>query len=349
MSLRYIVPAMGLLACSAPVSAATQAGKLTIDGYVAAVLEVSDTSEDVGQQSTFEFSAQGQIAANYSLSDTVHGVAKLFKTAANDRIDLREAYIAWALNKKYNVTLTAGKFHNWFGYEADELPDLIRINRSVFAEVLGGSDAIGTSVTVRPTEELHLGAYLCNSGVLAPAGSNPKSQVAGGDDNDAVAMGADGVYKLKVGTDLLFTFNLALVYDLGTTLDSEGGKANSLGIDLNGDCQVKSIRSTFGLDFAYVDRDAYAQMGIMLFGKYDFEEKVMQMPASVTLMLDYVDPCDDDDLVENDELFEIAAAFMATPVEHLGAEVEVRYISKDTKAYPEGDEFGLFLGLLAVF
>lgn len=349
MSLRYLVPAMGLLACSVPLSAET-VGKLTIDGYVDTVFSLSsydpgtkgsDTNSNAG------FVAGADIDVAYTLSDKVSARIELNETShktGHTATDLQEAYVSWNFtDPKSNgvqAGMKAGRFHSWIGFEGNDAPELWRVNTSIVSKGAAGgkADVTGLGVSVEPmkTEDMSFcaGLYIVNG--IYNAGIK--------DETDAdLGYALRGSFMMKD----MFKADLSLNYEPGIATDDKGEGSDAFGVDLYAsiDALKKSLDLEFGLEVNYLDLDTYAAMGILLAGKYNISKEALGFASSVSLMIGYVDPNDDSDI--DDEMMEIAVAYCTTPVEKVGANVEVRYMDT-AKGDDNATDIGLFLELLAV-
>ncbi|MHC5068840.1 MAG: hypothetical protein ACYTF0_09665, partial [Planctomycetota bacterium] len=114
MSLRYIVPTLGLLAATTAPVAAADLGGLTVNGYVDTVLNLV-SADEVGDSST-DFTSAAQLEVGYAIGTAVSAnVEYRFDDNA-----LEQAYVSYQVTD--SVTLTMGKFHNWVGWEGLDAP-----------------------------------------------------------------------------------------------------------------------------------------------------------------------------------------------------------------------------------
>lgn len=344
MSLRYIVPTMGLMAFTAVPAMAADVGGLTVNGYVDSILEFSDGDDATGRgdDATIDFSAGAQLEIGYAIGDAVTANVELYWEDADSSsngvaTNLEQAYINWAITEQ--VSVVAGKFHNSIGWEALDAPGLYRVNNSHMYsswsvggsgfETSWGLDTTGIGVVVTPNEQVEFGLNLVD-GIYAETSKA----------TDALGINA---YVTAV-IEGIGTFDLDIMYGQEEA-SAFGGAAeeDAFGIDLNG--EIDALREDQGLlfafDFNYVDYDLAGGMGLLLLANYALPTEA---PMWATLSLNYVEPNDDAD---DDESIEIAAALLTQPTDddNFGLNFELAYISHSGD---DRNEFGLFVEALAV-
>jgi hypothetical protein len=353
MSLRYVVPTLGLMAFTIAPSMAADVGGLNVAGYVDSILAFSSADEAIApanDDTIIEFSAAAQLEVGYQIGDAVSADIELYWT--NDdtgtNVDLEQAYVSWAVSEQ--VTLTMGKFHNWIGWEGQDAPELYRVNNSyMYAGGYQGSgmwlganpwgdDVTGLGVIITPTEELEIGVFAVNyiyNDDNGLAGDQART-------TDTLSFGAYGTYTMAgVGY-----FDLDISMGVDESQNADGDSGSILGIDLNG--EIDALREDNGLLFAYdlnyTDYDAAASLGILVLANYALPTET---PMSITGSINWFDPNDDDDIREDDDGLEIAVALLANPTddENFSTNVELQYISRSAD---DANEFGIFIEALAV-
>jgi len=350
VSLRYIVPTLGLVSFTAVPAMAAEVGDLTIDGYVDSVLEISDgddAARGADSDVTIDFAAAAQLEVGYDIGDDVSANVELFweddddGTNATDT-ELEQAYISWAINEQFSIV--SGKFHNSIGWEALDAPGLYRVNNSHMYDSWGaldsgfeaswGVDTTGAGVVVDATEEVEIGFFIVD-GIYAEDGKG--TDALGFNAYATVDLEGIGVFDL----DLMFGQEEAGAFGVAAAAGAD--PEDVFGIDLNG--EIDSLREDQGLlfafDFNYVDYDEATGFGLLAMANYALPTEV---PASVSLFLNYVEPDDDTD---DDESLEIALALLSNPTdnENFSLNAELAFISRELD---DGDEFGFFVEALAV-
>lgn len=352
MSLRYIVPTLGLVAFTTAPAMAADVGGLNVGGYVDTILTFADGGDAIaGEDAEIDFSAAAQLEIGYQIGDAVSANIELYWDGDSSETDLQQAYVAWAINEQ--VTITMGKFHNFIGWEGLDAPDLYRVNNSYMyaGGTIGGNnlpvsvwgdDVTGVSVTVAASEQIEFGVgivdYIWNA--EGPAGIDPAFTV--GRASDAISFMAYATYVAEG----LGYFDLDIGFGAEESVTDTGEAGDIFQIDING--EIDTLKEDNGLLFAfdinYTDYDAAGSLGILLLANYVLPTEV---PMSATLSLNYLDAVDDDDIAEDDEGTEIAVALLTNPTddENFSLNVEARSI---TRGLDDSDEFGVYLEMLAI-
>lgn len=346
MSLRYIVPTLGLLACSAPTFAADVGGGLVIDGYVDAILEITAHDEavrdnpgaipggDEPSDTTIDFTSAFQIEPSWQIGDDVVAAAEIAYYDGASGFALEQAYVAWAINEQ--VTFTMGRFHNLIGWEGLDAPDLYRINNSNMYlsdanNGMWGGDLDGAMVSIAPTDSSFTAHIWIADTIFGSVNGGVKN-------NDELAFGATATFAIE---DQGLVFDLDLAYDMGNTVDDSGDSSSTFQIDLNAEWTGME-NLLVAADINYYDYDVDSALGALLAVNYAFPET--SIPMSVTGMLNYLDPADDTD---DDEELEFALALLTNPTNdaNFGLNGELRYIDRGAD---DSSEFGIFVEALAI-
>lgn len=367
MSLRYIVPSLGLIACAAGTATAADVGGLTINGYVDTVLEISSIDDDLrgikdGTVATvnddeaanvvIDWSAAAQLEVGYAIGD-VNANIEVYWEDGGDVI-LEQAYADWMVNEQFDIKM--GRFHSGIGWEEYDAPDLNRINMSILeANGLLGNDLDGVRAGFKANDMFGGGLTFADAiydqyvwplfvDVVTGAGGTIAADAV--KDNDEFAVLADA----KVVAEGIGTFKGTLAFDMGNGYDLEEGESDDvLGIDVNGtiDALTESQGMTFGFDLNYTSAGWADFMGILATGMYTINDM-----ASVSLTIGYVSIDVDDPVDESASEMEIAVALLTMPTqdENFALNVEGRYISRDYEDLTGSDdlnEFGVFLEMIA--
>lgn len=206
MNLRYIVPALGLLASTSGALFAENLGGLSVGGFVNTTGTVSDTEED-GSGSQKHFASAVELRLAYKIGDQVTAQVDMeWNNDSASDTDLEQAYVNYAVTDK--VSLTAGKFTTYSGWTAADADGLYRINASPITG-LYTSDLIGGVINFTPMPDLTISGFLVN-GLFAQGGSDTAYNDS---NNKSLAAAIDAAYTL---TDV-GTFNLEAGWDQGSS------------------------------------------------------------------------------------------------------------------------------------
>lgn len=325
MSLRHVVPTLGLVAATALPLSAADIGGLSINGYVDSVLAIED-GDLVGDDTVIAFSAEAKLEIGYAVSDVVSAVMSLRmgesfleEDISLSGIELEEAYINWQIAPE--VSLTMGRFHNWLGWEGVDATELYRVNTSIVDQTFNGNIVTGLGVGFEATEDLRFGLYIVNDVYDSQAGT--------GQETDDLAIAVDGLFRVEgIGSfGGSFTFQM----------EDEDIMA------VNVWAEIDALREDMGLLFAadlhYWSQDDIDMIGAMIMGNMKFDA---QFPMSATAMFSYINVDNGND----QDWFEFAAALLTNPTndENFSVNLEVRYVDMDD----DDDAIGVYLEMLAI-
>lgn len=246
MNLRYLVPALGIIAVSVPVTnaedKAAPAPVITFDGWNSAILSVSSANEpahDVGgagdereeKSLLYGFSDIASIKANIKISDNVSGKINIWLnpgagnpgTAENGQaaslVDVREAYSVVAINDEWSIQ--AGKYINTIGWISPEPTGLYTVNNSLIGYLgMYGDDVIGVSALWEKKNcPIHGSVHITNGYFNAANESSvgPESAFGAGSPKFVTQNGTDLGYGLDLSYDLPGDnnfINLDVAYDM---------------------------------------------------------------------------------------------------------------------------------------
>lgn len=358
MSLRYLVPSLGLLACTAGFATAADVGGLSINGYVDSTLAFESLGDDLvvagtragvhkskaadGSNTVIDFASSAQLEVGYKVGDVKANI-ELYYTEAG--VALEQAYVNWAVSKD-EVNIKMGRMDNGLGLEGMDKPELYRVNWSnmFLSGILGGSGV--------PTLAKSTASSMFIDGVQV---GFKAGQISG-----AVGI-ADGVYQPMVGKDntslaLMGTVKFvqekvisikgSLVYDMDAGVDDSGEETGVFALDLVAESDVVKDLKLAG-ELTYVNYGEPSAIGFLAMANYKLPTGV---PMSVTGMLDYL-MMDSGD--ETGSELEIAVALLANPTkeDNFATNLEARFISRDLEDLGGGedmDEFGIFFEMVAV-
>ena|GEM_PF-4430481 len=322
MKLRYLVPALGVLASLSTVSAETIGG-LTVGGYVDVIATAGHSSvDDASDQTDVEFTSFVELRVGYKVADNVTAQIDLEFDGANSRGDdvnvayLEQAFINWAITDGFS--LTGGKFTTYAGWVAADADGLYRINAGPITSLYGG-EITGAAGNFVVNEEFNISVFLVNGLDVVSGGNSLTPDTAAIDsENDDLALAVDAVYKMEgIGS-----FNLEAGYDYLSADISE------FSIGLN--ATITAVENlTLGAEIITrmldVDGVSLSALGALAMGNYKLSTT---QPMSVTGMLQYVS-YDEGDIGDGEtaSVLELAVALLTNPTNNpnFGLNYEISY------------------------
>ena len=188
MNLRYLVPALGIIAVSIPVAtAADSAPVITFDGWIDNKLTISSANYPADAAATTKnekgteigFANESSLKANIKVSDTVSGKINIWLNPDVSEIDVRDAYINVMVNPE--LTWQVGKYERPIGWISPEPTGLYTVNNSLIGYTgLYGNDVLGTNITWAKKGVPLWGSFHITNGYFTPADAGsvtPKSDV----------------------------------------------------------------------------------------------------------------------------------------------------------------------------
>ncbi len=319
MKLRYLVPALGVLASLSTVSAETVGG-LTVGGYVDVIANAGhEAAGDAAAQTDLGATAFVELRVGYKVADKVTAQVDIEFNGANSRDNtdsaayLEQAYVNWAMTDGFS--LTGGKFTTYAGWVAADADGLYRINAGPITSLYGG-EITGAAGNFAINDDFSISVFLVN-GLDVVSGGNAITPI-NANQNDDLALAVDLVYKMAdVGS-----FNFEAGYDYINSDVSE------LSLGLN--ATVTAVESwTFGAEIITrmldVDGDSSSKLGALVMANYKLP---MDNPMSVTAMVQYVG-YDEGDLgnQKKSSTVEVAVALLTNPTKdpNFGLNYEISY------------------------
>jgi len=327
VNLRYLVPALGILASTSGVAFAENVGGITIGGFVDTIGSVTNTEDDTNKaQPAFSAATElrigykagekvtAQIDVEWNNSTNAAGVDSA-GDPARDSVYLEQAYVNYAFAD--NLSLTTGKFTTYAGWVAADADGLYRINAGPIVD-LYGSELVGAALNYSASDDLGVSLFLVNGLDVAEEASTNTN------DNRRVSPAVDVVYKL---TDV-GTFNFEAGYD---TLNSD---SEEISIGANATIKLADYKPlTLGAEVLWrqanddVANTEGTDMGFLAMANHSIPE--MAFPMSVTLMLQHVTSEEDDatGTTIDASITELALALLTNPTgdSHYGLNAEVSY------------------------
>jgi hypothetical protein len=366
VNLRYLVPALGILASTSGTAFAANVDGLTVGGFVDTIASVTNTEDD-GQRARPAFSAATELRIGYKAGDKVtaqvdvewnnstsviesdldgDGEDEALAGAGRD-VYLEQAYVNYAFADK--LSLTTGKFTTYAGWVAADADGLYRINGGPITSLYGG-ELVGAALNFSASDELGVSLFVVNGlDRVSDASVN-------GNDNNRVSPAIDIVYKL---TDV-GSFNIEGGYD-SLSEDSE-----ELSLGVNATIKLASYQPlTLGAeaiwrsvnDDAAVGAGAAAEtsgLGFLLMVNHTIPGA--PFPMSGTLMGQHVITEAENTggtTIEDSNVTELSFALLTNPTgdSHFGLNAEVFYTIESDDLAAESDDvnsLGVALEAIAV-
>ncbi|MBA3684993.1 MAG: outer membrane beta-barrel protein [Planctomycetes bacterium] len=370
MNLRYVVPALGIIAFSNPAFAADSG--VTIGGFVDTIFGVGVRDADdayeafragppavpsntgarplTGDNDTSaNFSAASEIRLGYKVGDAVGAQVDVeynnngtdTSTGSHSDVYLEQAYVNWAFADA--ISLTTGKFTTYAGWVAADADGLYRISSGPIVALYGG-ELVGAALNWSPSEELGVSFFLVNGLDILNEDSTNTNQ-----DDERFAPAVDVVYKAK---------------DIGT-FNAELGYENSVNdvdfFSLGVNATITAVENlTLGFEVIYQDISDENGVGLLgadasrlgLLAMANFAMKEMAVPMSVTGMIQHVNAEIDDAADTSETSTELALALLTNPTGDakfgVNAELSYQMDTVDAGTEIENNSIGFALEAIAV-
>ncbi len=232
MNLRYLVPALGVIAVSIPVATAADqaaaAPAISFEGWIDNKLTISSANNPQNDPATTKnekspeigFANESSLKADIKVSDSIKGKINIWLSPGNDGtvatsgtgtsvIDVREAYLIAGINQDFS--LQAGKYERPIGWISPEPTGLYTVNNSLIGYTSTyGNDVIGANVTWAHRDSPLVASVHITNGFFNTADSasvTPKS-----------AFGAPASKTATRGNDDL-GFGASLTFNIGPAVD----------------------------------------------------------------------------------------------------------------------------------
>lgn len=280
-----IVPSLPAISAFGRSSARADGRGIAITGYIDGLVDIADREENVpdgdGTDGTaVDWRTGIDLEVRARPTQWVQLVGEIRMEGADlgedpNRFELQQAYVRMQVSD--DLAVTAGRFHQWFGWERFDEPELWRINRSFTYYNSGNMDGVGIHWAMSETWELH--GYVVDE-VVTPDDS------AEGKDNYELGYGASLRWRPDPGTLIkvegYYDFNTAP--DVATTDDV----GSVLTVSFNGEWE-RMLGTGFSgsWDFAWGDNPNGWQFFALAALRYDWESD--SLPGFTTLMVNYFD------------------------------------------------------------
>lgn len=220
MHIRFVVPALGLIALSATAASAQEIAKgVTLDGYLdtIATATTNDSGTSNKTPSTTDFSAEAVIKVGWSLADgKINSVVSTRTTNDQGSLKLAEAYAS--VKATPEVTISAGESYGPFGYYSGYATGLTTINRALTFNMYT-VNPVGAWLAYAPNEKVTVTGILADGyskqDVNAPL--NPTYQANG------AAFKAGKAGTVAPGLDVVFNPTPELSLNVEGYLDPSAG------------------------------------------------------------------------------------------------------------------------------
>ena len=173
MHLRFVVPALGLIALSATAASAQEIAKgVTLDGYLdtVATATTNDSGTSNKTPSTTDFSSEAVIKVGWSLADgKINSVVSTRTTNDQGSLKLVEAYAS--IKATPEVTVYAGESYGPFGYYSGYATGLTTINRALTFNMYT-VNPVGAWLAYAPNEKVTVTGILAD-GFSGQANNSP--------------------------------------------------------------------------------------------------------------------------------------------------------------------------------
>ena len=220
MNIRFVVPALGLIALSATAASAQEIAKgVTLDGYLdtIATATTNDSGSSNKTPSTTDFSAEAVIKVGWSLADgKINSLVSTRTTNDQGSLALAEGYAS--IKATPEVTVSAGKSYGPFGYYSGYATGLTTINYALTVNMYT-VNPVGTWLAYAPNEKITV------TGILADGFSSQanNSAVNGAYKVNGAANKAGKAGTISPGIDIVFNPNQELSLNVEGYLDPSAG------------------------------------------------------------------------------------------------------------------------------
>ena len=225
MHIRFVVPALGLIALSATAASAQEIAKgVTLDGYLdtIATATTNDSGTSNKTPSTTDFSAEAVIKVGWSLADgKINSLVSTRTTNDQGSLALAEAYAS--IKATPEVTVSAGKSYGPFGYYSGYATGLTTINYALTVNMYT-VNPVGAWLAYAPNEKVTVTGILAD-GFSGQNNFNPATtpSVNGAYKFNGAAYKASKAGTVSPGVDIVFNPSPELSLNVEGYLDPSAG------------------------------------------------------------------------------------------------------------------------------
>ena len=246
---------------------------LAISAYIDAIAEVADREADVPGQdgdegTSIDWRTGAEIEFRSRIGATIQLIGEVrFSTGREqdgsgtneeDELDFQQAMVRYQAD--HDLAFTAGRFHQWFGWERFDAPELWRINRTFTYYNSGNLDGVGVHWSFANDWELH--GYVVNE-IITPRDS--------ADTKNNADLGYGTSLRWRPDDDALI--KLEGYYDVDTTTNVVTDRPDSVWtVTFNGEwITMADSNISLSWDFAYGDNPNGWQFFALGAGRFDWE------------------------------------------------------------------------------
>ncbi len=247
MNIRYVVPALGLIALTATVTSAQEIAKgVNLDGYVDTIFTgttntgSNQASRDVA--STTDFKATVVAKVGWTINDKAKATFSLKSTNDNDSnsVTMYEAYGSFIASE--GLEISAGKSLTPFGYYSGYATGLPTVTTSLTQANLYTGNAVGAWASYTVNEQVNVTAIVTDGYTGAAKSSTFRT------DGYGVAPATNKVNRsgtVSPGIDVLIKATPEFTVDFEGYLDPSGGNVDPGNADKNGSVYVGAINAEY--------------------------------------------------------------------------------------------------------
>jgi len=306
MSLRSLVPALGLLASLAPMAHAADTPVFTPRGWVDSIFTLSDNDAD-DSDTLADFTAEGLFGAKWKVGSKVSGEVALKGTTEPDgAVTIPLAYVDYAINDMFSIRF--GQSYGPIGYLSSEPTGLSTITKTPVAidQMYGPA---GRGITLTATKDAFVGSFSIFDGGSTDA------------DTDLLYL-LDLSYNFPEGKGFI---NFEAFIDVGA-VELAGSDEDLVHLAVSGDYKVTDPLK-IGAELLYEMADEDTKLGFLAFGNHALP---IELSSSVTLMVQYLQN-DIDATGATPSDLSVQAALLTSPTgsSNFGVNFELGYLTSD--------------------
>jgi len=225
MNLRFVVPALGLVALSVTAASAQEIAQgVTLDGYVdtIATATTNDSGSSNSTPSTTDFSSEAVLKVGWSLADgKVNSLVSVRTGNDQGSLGLAEAYAS--VKATPEMTVSAGKSYGPFGYYSGYATGLTTVNYALTVNMYT-VNPVGVWLAYAPNEKITVTGILAD-GYTSQAGG---SALNGAYKVNGAANKANKPGTVSPGLDVVFNPSDELSLNVEGFLDPAAGVDGSV-------------------------------------------------------------------------------------------------------------------------
>ena len=330
MNLRYVVPALGLMALSVSAASAQEIAKgVTLDGYVDAI-GVGETGNDKFGPSKTDFSSEAVLMVGWAPTDRIS--AKISTRSNNDAENLQVVEAWGSVKATDQLSVAAGKSYGPFGYYSPYATGVNHVT-GVLSTNLYTVNPVGVWATYTANDKVSATFIVADTFFGGNKANRPSS--------------------VSPGLDVVFGPTPEISLNLELALDPNGGVENGDGVgdvyyaSVNG--QYKKDAITAAAEFLYrvtenageTTDDDKSDWAAAAFVTYAIPD--MAIPMAVTGQVSAYDEGETAALPDGRTSIKGQLALLTNPlqVSQFGLNYELFYMTVDNGGEANKDSFGV--------